>query len=145
MRVSEVMNTDCETVKMSDSVRKAAECMRDKDIGMVLVEDQQGKVTGICTDRDIAIRCISHGGSADDKVEGCMTKDVISCSEDDDLETAADLMEREQVRRLMVCDANKRPVGVLAQADVARALGRSSLIGEMVNEISRPTGQHTQH
>jgi predicted transcriptional regulator len=74
-----------------------------------------------------------------------MSRDVISCYEDDDLESAAKIMEEQQIRRLMVCDHNDQPVGMLSQADIARALGRAPLTGEMLRNISEPGGQHTQH
>ncbi|HEX5512998.1 MAG TPA: CBS domain-containing protein, partial [Gammaproteobacteria bacterium] len=69
---------------------------------------------------------------------------VISCYEDDDLESAAKIMEEQQIRRLMVCDHNDQPVGMLSQADIARVLGRAPMTGEMLRNISEPGGQHTQ-
>ena len=144
MKVKDAMSRHCERIKIDESIKTAAQCMRDKDIGMVLVEDDKGEICGLLTDRDIACRAIAEGWDSNAEIGSCMSGDVISCHEEDDLEQAADLMEREQVRRLLVRDVQGQPCGVLAQADVARALGRSPLIGEMLGEISQPTGKHSQ-
>src|SRR5699024_6573787 len=91
------------------------------DIGAVLVEDPQG-VCGIITDRDITCRAIAEGRAADTPVDACMSRDLLTCSTRDDLYDAVELMMREQVRRLLVLDLDERPVGILAQADVAEAI-----------------------
>jgi CBS domain-containing protein len=145
MQVREAMSTDCQTVKMHDSLRAAAEHMRDDDIGMLLVEDDGGGIRGILTDRDIAVRAVASGVGPDEELASCVTEGLVACHEDDNLEDALRLMEQEQVRRLLVRDSNERPVGVLAQADVARAMGRSELVGETLQEISQPGGDHSQH
>lgn len=144
MRVSEAMTRDFEAVRMHASLREVARQMRDKDIGMMFVNDEQGRVAGLITDRDIAVRAVAEGRGADEKASEFMSRDIITCYEDEDLEEAARLMEEQQVRRLMVCNRQDTPVGVLAQADVAQALGSAGLTGEVLQEISRPGGKHSQ-
>lgn len=116
MRVSEAMTRHCEAVKASDSLRQAAQRMRDKDIGALFVNDDSGQVAGIITDRDITVRAVAEAASADSEVGRYMSRDVISCYEDDDL----------------------------AQADIAQALGRAPLTGELLRDISRPSDLHSQ-
>ncbi len=145
MQVREAMSHDCKTVNIDDTLKVAAEHMRDDDIGMLLVEDGGGQLRGIITDRDITVRAVARGLGPDHKLQGCISEDLVSCHEDDSLEDAIALMEKEQVRRLLVRDANDKPVGVLAQADIARVMGPSGKLGEAVEAISRPGGKHTQH
>lgn len=85
------------------------------------------------------------GFAPDQELGSCITEDLVVCHEDDSLDDALRLMEQEQVRRLLVRDAGERPVGVLAQADIARTMGRSELVGEALQEISQPGGDHSQH
>lgn len=145
MRVSEAMTRHCEAVGMNESIRAAAQRMREKDIGALFVSDDKGGISGIITDRDIAVRAVADGADANAQVGRYMTKDVISCFEDDDLEDAIRTMEDQRIRRLMMCDRNKRPVGMLSQADIARVLGRRArLAGEVLHEISQPGGPHSQ-
>lgn len=144
MRVSEAMTLGCEAIRADESLQHAAQRMRDQDIGALFVNDERGQVAGIITDRDIAVRAVAAGASPEREVAEYMSRDVISCYEDDALETAAGIMEEQQIRRLMVCDAQDQPVGLLAQADIARALGRAPITGEMLRHISKPGGHHTQ-
>jgi predicted transcriptional regulator len=144
MRVSEAMSRDCQAVRSNQSLREAAQQMRDHDIGMLFVNDDQGRVAGLITDRDIAVRAVAEGRDANSQVSDFMTRDVLSCYEDSDLEEAVQLMEEQQVRRLLICNRSDEPIGVLAQADVAQALGRAPLTGEALREISKPGGRHSQ-
>jgi CBS domain-containing protein len=137
MQVRDAMTPECKCIRTHDSLREAATLMRDCDIGMLLVEDAQGGF-GVITDRDIAVRGVAEAASPDEPVERFMSRGVISCGLNAELQEAAHLMEQEQVRRLLVTDEKGRPCGVLAQADLARVSGRSELIGELLQEISQP-------
>src|SRR5690625_4256682 len=138
MRVSEVMTRSCDSVRVRQRLKNVAVRMLDNDIGALFINDYKAQVAGITTDRDITIRAVARGAEASDQVAPYMSRDVISCYEDDDLETAIQIMEEQQIRRLLVCNDNDEPVGMLAQADIARALGRAPLTGEMLQMISEP-------
>ena len=144
MQVSEVMTLGCETIGAGESLQAAAQRMRDQDIGALFVSDDSGQVIGIITDRDITVRAVAAGVDAGSEVSQFMSRDVISCYQNDALETAANIMEEQQIRRLMVCDEQDQPVGMLSQADIARVLGRAPLTDEMLRHISEPGGQHSQ-
>lgn len=141
MRVNEVMTRNCDAVRVGETLQNAARRMREENIGALFVNDDNAQVTGIITDRDIAIRAVADAAAATDTVGDYMSRDVIACYEDDDIETAIQIMEEQQIRRLMVCNDNDEPVGMLAQADIARALGRAPLTGEMLQSISEPGGE----
>lgn len=145
MRVAEAMTHGYQRVKAADSIRSAAELMRYHNIGMLLVEDTEGEIRGTITDRDITTRALAEGATSDSPVERYMSADLISCHSDDGLYDAVELMEREQVRRLLVRGADERPVGVLTQGDVAIAIGTYGVAGELVEEVSQPSGKHSQH
>lgn len=144
MQVKEAMTRGCEALRSDDTLQHAAQCMRDRDIGAVFINDEGGKPIGVITDRDIAVRAVADEADPQAQLGRFMSKDLVSCFEDQSLEEAGRLMEQQQLRRLLVCDRAGRPLGVLAQADVARALGRSELAGEILEEISRPGGTHSQ-
>jgi len=145
MKVQELMTDECEIVSLNETLRSAAEHMRDADVGMLLVEDDKGEVCGVLTDRDIAIRAVANGRDPNEPIEACITRELISVHENDSIEDAAQLMEQEQVRRLLVCDQNDRPVGVLGQADLARGADNFNLVGQVLHEVSQPQGRHWQH
>jgi len=145
MLVVEAMTRGYQRVQPSDSIRTAARRMLERDIGMLLVEQAAGEVCGIITDRDITCRAAADGKGADTPVAECMSSGLISCRTEDDIYDAAELMKREQVRRLLVRDLNGKPVGVLSQGDVAQAIASYGLASEMVEAISQPGGKHAQH
>jgi CBS domain-containing protein len=119
------------------SLMNASRFMRDRDIGCVLVGDQD-KLVGMVTDRDIATRAVAKGWDPRTKtVRDVMTRGVVYCKETQKLREAAQLMEDRRVRRLAVLDANKRLVGVVSVADMARG-ANGGLVGEVMGTICRP-------
>lgn len=143
MRVVEAMTRGYRSVKPTDDIQTAARLMRENDVGALLVEAREGEVSGIITDRDITTRAIAEGRGSDTPVEACMSRELLSCHTDDGLYDAIRLMEREKVRRLLVRDLDEKPVGFLAQADVANAIADYGPAGEMVEAISQPGGKHS--
>lgn len=145
MQVHELMSGKCETINSNETLRAAAQHMRDADVGMLLAEDNNGEIFGVLTDRDIVTRCIANGHGPDEKLEPAVSRELISCHENDSIEEAARLMEKEQVRRLLVRDQTERPVGVLGQADLARGSENFQLVGQVLHDVAQPQGRHWQH
>ena len=107
-------------VSAEEPVRKAAELMKEWNIGAVPVE-KNGKFSGIITDRDIILRCMAAGKPDTVKAEDVMTDvKLVSISPEHSVTEAARLMAKEQVRRLPVCD-NGKIVGILSLSDIAGA------------------------
>jgi CBS domain-containing protein len=106
-----------------------------------VVEDEQTlKLVGIVTDRDLAMRVVADGHSANlTRVADVMTREVITCRASDDVQKAVDAMSQHQLRRMPVIDDDYRIVGIISQADVATRVEKSEEIAEMVKEISQPT------
>lgn len=133
------------TVMSTDTVARAAEAMRDLQVGCVPVADdpRMPVLLGLITDRDIAVRCVAekHGSSC--LVRNHMTAQPLqTVGPDSDVDDVARKMEDAQVRRIPVVDAAGRLLGIIAQADLATKLGpREPLIVEEVLErLSSPAG-----
>src|SRR5262249_43245904 len=95
------------------------------------------KLTGIITDRDLAIKVVAEG--LDPKatpVKEVMTEDVIACKETDNVDKALKLMQDHQIRRIPVVDGRDHLLGIIAQADVATRLGSAKATGKVVEQIS---------
>ena len=132
------MTPDPVCCSQSDSARKAAELMRDQDIGPVPVIDPQSRLVGIVTDRDLVLNVLAKGLDADStKVSDAMTRDPVSCKEDDALEDALEKMSSYQIRRLPVVNAQDRIVGIIAQADIATRIEDPEVAGEVVQDVSK--------
>lgn len=120
MRARELMTADPACVTRDDSVRKAARLMREHDVGLipVLRGGRSREITGVITDRDIAIRCVGEGRGPETIVGDVMSGDVCTVTSDDDVRTVMTLMGREQVRRIPVVDERGAIVGIVSQADI---------------------------
>jgi CBS domain-containing protein len=143
-KCNEVMTKDPVCCLPNDSVAKAAELMHSKNIGSIPVieNEQTRKLVGIVTDRDLALKIVAEGRDAKStKVEAVMTRKVVTCLADDDLQKALDAMAEHQLRRIPVVDNDNRIVGIIAQADVATRVDDSEKTGEMVKEISQANGK----
>jgi CBS domain-containing protein len=86
----------------------------------------------------LALKVVATGrDSKKTRVEEVMTREMVTCHPDDDLQKALDLMGQHQVRRIPVVDQQGAIVGIIAQADVAR-MEEPKKTAEMVEEISKP-------
>jgi CBS domain-containing protein len=135
--VRDVMTPGVQTVSASQSLTEAAEVMKGEDVGSVPVIEQ-GRLTGIVTDRDIVTRAVAERRDPQTvKVDEVASRELVTVEPDQDLDEALALMARHRIRRLPVVEEG-RLVGMLAQADVALE-AKEKKVGEAVEEISTPT------
>ena len=128
MRVNEVMTVNPTCCIPSESARTAATIMRDLDTGIVPIIDNgvSRKLVGVVTDRDLCIGliCGNEIGQELDKhpgktpVEKLMTTNVICCKPEDSLETALELMKKNQIRRILVVNDKDAVEGIVSMADL---------------------------
>jgi CBS domain-containing protein len=136
MRISEAMTRDVRVANPDQTIREAAQMMAELDAGALPVGEQD-RLVGMITDRDIAVRAVAHGKSPDTRIREVMTDDVKYCFDDDDVEDVARNMADIQVRRLPVVNRDKRLVGIVAIADIAKS-EEPEVVGEAVSGISEP-------
>jgi len=139
MLCNEIMTTNPEFCLPSDPVMKAAQLMKSQDVGPIpIVEDKNNKkLTGIVTDRDLAIKIVAEARDPKTtRVKDVMTDDVVTCKENEDVNKALKLMQDYQVRRIPVVDKGDHLLGIIAQADVATRLG-SRTTGKVVEQVSK--------
>jgi CBS domain-containing protein len=140
MKARDIMTPDPECVTRDDSLQRAAEIMRDVDIGAVpVVADRSSKkLVGIITDRDITVRHVAGDNRGECRVGDHMTSGrLFTVSPDDDTSRVLDRMKSEQVRRIPVTEGD-RLVGIIAQADIATEGFDDEVTGEVVERISEP-------
>ena len=138
MKLSSIMTGGIETIPPQASLAEAAKKMASQDIGSLPVCAEPRRVVGIITDRDITVRAVARGMDPNHtRVEEVMTRDVLSCSSDAEVEHACELMEKRQVRRLLVTAQDDTPVGIVSLGDIALCL-RESQSGEVLKKVSEP-------
>lgn len=141
MKISEMMTRDVQMTNPEQSIREAARCMADLGCGALPVADGD-RLVGMITDRDIAVRAVAKGLSADTPVRDVMSSEIMYCYEDQSVEEIARNMHDIQVRRLPVLNRDKRLVGIVSLGDLA--LDAEEPAANALQGISRPGGQHSQ-
>ena len=143
MKARELMTPSPCCASTQDSARDVARLMRDNDCGAIPVVDEKNAVVGMITDRDLAIRALAEGKDADSKVGELMTASPCCASVDDSVRDIERLMSNNQVRRIPIVDAQGKCVGIISQADLARAAERDKVteheVALVVEAISEPS------
>ncbi len=133
MRVEELMSP-ARCCHEGDTVRDCARLMKEESIGFVPICNEKEAPVGAVTDRDLTIHVLAEGRSADERVEGFMTRDVVGCRIGDDVQDAERLMREEQKSRVMVCDGEGRLQGVISLADIAEVASEAET-GQTLQEV----------
>ena len=119
-RCAEFMKGDVRTIGEADSVTRAADLMTVANIGFLPVIDHQRKVVGTLTDRDVVVRVVAQGRlAAECRVGEVMSRDVVSCRSDDDVDLAETLMGQYQISRLVITGEDGTLAGIISLSDLA--------------------------
>lgn len=136
----DVMTKDVVVCTPENTIAEVARLMKTEDIGPVLIVDNEQSKTlvGIVTDRDIVLKVIADGHDPKTtRVGEFMSKKLVTCYADDDVETAMKSMAQFQLRRIPVVGENMQLVGIISQADVATRVDAPEETAEVVREISQ--------
>jgi CBS domain-containing protein len=142
MKVNDVMTREVKLVSPEQTIREAAHLMAEIDAGAIPVGEHD-RLIGMITDRDIAIRAVAEGKSPDTKVRDVMSKEMLYCFDNQDVEDVARNMGKNQVRRLPVLNQDKRLVGILSLGDLALK-EEATTVGRTVAKVSQHTSKHSQ-
>jgi len=127
------MTADPRTVDVGATVADAAREMRDGDVGAVLVTER-GAVTGIVTDRDIAVRAVAAGLDPDaPRVTEVASMNVATLTVDQSVEDAIRLVRDRDVRRIPVLQ-DGRPAGIVSLGDLAIERDTDSALADIASE-----------
>jgi CBS domain-containing protein len=131
--IREVMTADPRTVEPGDSVVDAARQMAEGDVGAVLVTEN-GSVTGILTDRDIAVRVVAEGRDPQGtKVSDVCTSNPSTLTVDQSVDDAIRIVREQNVRRVPVVQ-DGRPAGIVSIGDLAIERDTGSALADLSSE-----------
>ena len=142
MQIGEIMSPNVQLASPDMTIREIARMMAECDCGAVPIGDND-RLVGIITDRDIAVRAVALGKSPDTPVREVMSRGVLYCYVDEDIDDVASNMADIKVRRLPVLSPEKRMVGIVSLGDIAITDGPQSS-GVALCGISEPGGDHSQ-
>jgi CBS domain-containing protein len=126
MKVAELMTRNVASCRANESLSAACKVMWDCDCGTVpVVSENEDRVIGVITDRDICMCCWMAGaGPQDLTIRQAMSRTLHTCSADASVAEAERIMRANQIRRLPITDRDGRLVGILSLADIAREAAR---------------------
>ena len=131
----DLMTPNPRCVGENDTLAEAARLMRDLDVGALPICGEDDRLKGVLTDRDIVVGCVAENGDPAEVAVSRLAKGTpIYVEADTAVDQVLDTMARHQIRRLPVIE-NKRLVGIISQADVARRVP-GQRAGEVVEEVS---------
>lgn len=131
----EIMTPSAECIGENDSLRQAAQMLRDLKVGALPICGEDNRLKGMLTDRDIVISCVADGGDpATIRAGSFGDEKPVTIGADDSIDEAIKTMQDYQVRRLPVIDGHKL-IGMVAQADIARSITEDK-VGDLVKLIS---------
>jgi len=120
MRVKDRMTQPLAICHANDDLHVAAQLMWDRNCGAVPVINDDGRLVGIVTDRDICMAAYTRGLPLDAiLVNSVMSKHVIAADPEQDMHDIEVMMRKGRVRRIPVVDRDHRPIGIVSQADFA--------------------------
>ena len=143
MKARDLMTPDPARVTPSDSLQRVSQLMAEHDCGCIPVVTAADSLVGVVTDRDIAVRAMAEARPATTPIGEIMTTNPDTVRPEDELEYVERLMSDRQIRRVVVVDGEGDCVGIISQADLARAAKRKSEpspkeMVDVLEKISRP-------
>jgi len=129
LTVKDLMTTDVTTLPAQTPLREAAQVMRTRDIGDVVVAEGE-KLIGLVTDRDIVVRAIADGADPATTVVGSIVStELVTVRPEDSAADAARLMRDRAVRRVLVVEEAGGLAGILSIGDLAADIDPDSVLG----------------
>lgn len=128
--IRDVMTENVIVMNENDTARDAARRMKENEIGDVLVQNDDGGLCGVVTDRDIVLRDLAEGRDGGSKLGEICTRELETLSPSDSIDDAVRKMKQKAVRRLPVVDG-ERPVGIVSLGDLAVEQDKESALGKI--------------
>ena len=142
MNRGDCMSTGVQIANPDETIETAARMMAKIDVGAIPVGEAD-RLIGMITDRDIAVRAVAEGLGPETTIRTIMSSDIRYCFEDEDVGHVLKNMGDIQLRRLPVLNREKRLVGIVSLADVAKSAAGTKT-GRTLGDITRPGGSHSQ-
>lgn len=140
--VADVMQMDVASCKPYEPLNAVGRLMWERDVGAVVIVDEQLRPLSMVTDRDLAMAAYTQGAPlANITVRSCMSQRLVACSHDTTAAEALQLMQHNRVRRLPVVDTLGKLVGIVGLTDLTKASNNKQLktgikVGDVAGALS---------
>ncbi|GAA2357987.1 MULTISPECIES: CBS domain-containing protein [Streptomyces] len=134
-KAADIMHPGAQWIPAHETLDRAAQLMRELDVGALPIADENERLCGILTDRDIVVGCVAVGKDPSRARAGDLAKGTPRwIPADADVSDVLREMEQHKIRRLPVIDKDKRLVGMISEADLAHHLSDDQ-IAEFVEKV----------
>ena len=131
----DIMHSGAECIGEHETLDSAARKMRDLGVGALPICGDDDRLQGIITDRDIVLKCVAEGCNPSSMTAGTLAQGApFTVDAEADVDHVLHVMEEHRIRRLPVIE-NKRLIGMISEADLARSLPEEK-VGHFVEVIS---------
>lgn len=121
MKVKDCMCENVTYINPNSTISDCAKLMCDKHIGCIPVCNNEQKVIGLVTDRDLILRCVACGKNTNTTpVSEIMTSNVCYCNQNEEIDNAQKIMSENQIRRLPIVDDNNKIIGIITLGDLCK-------------------------
>ena len=145
MEVRKIMTKNPACCTPDSTLREVAHMMEMYDCGCIpVVDDHKAmKPVGTITDRDIAIRAVAiEKNPLEMTAADIMTRGIVTVTPETSVQECLNVMEKSQIRRVLVVDKSGRVTGIVAQADLAEHATSAAQTGHFVREVSETNSEH---
>jgi len=140
LKCRDIMTRNVTTCSKNTHISTIAQLMRKEDIGAIPVLNEEGRLEGIVTDRDLVVEALTKNKADSElKAEDCMSTDLYTAWQNDRLVDVINQMGDHQIRRVPVVDSRNRLVGIISIADVATQTRKDRELESALQEISKPS------
>lgn len=141
MPISDLCSKNFSSIERSASLQKAAQLMKNENVGGLVVVESNGKKkpVGILTDRDIVLSMVAENLPLSTRVEDVMSKDIVQVKQSQGIQEAVREMEAKDVRRLIVVDAQGNVCGLVSNDDILR------LVASELNSLGQLATHSVKH
>jgi len=131
----DIMHPGAQCVGEHESLQRAAQLMRDLDVGALPICGDDNRLKGMVTDRDIVTQCIAQGFDPASTTASQLARgEPVIVISDADVTEVLRTMQGNQIRRVPVIE-NQELVGIISEADLARHLPEQA-VGQFVGAVS---------
>ena len=136
MEIREVMTESVVTASSDAPVRQVAEIMRERNVGSVVLLDDDGEPAAFITDRDLAVSVLADGHGGDAIAADHASSPIVTGEPGMDVEDATQLMVSNGIRRLPIL-ADGKLTGIVTLDDLAARIGDAALAANITAQVTR--------
>ncbi len=136
------MKSDVGFCSAEDNLMRVAELMLRRDCGIVPIVDEDKRIVGVLTDRDLCLAIVARNRKASDvRAKDLIKGEPIVCAADDKIEAVLRKARKNQIKRLAVVGADGELVGILSISDILIGVRKNKKLKKKIYSMLKATAK----